>query len=582
MPSSKSITSSERHRVSISRLPDDALLNIFSYLIFPGEPRHLYHIKHAIALALTSPDDTSIYNSFFTRVTFPPTTRYYSRISDPKFIASIVKLSSDALKHLELPQVNPAPALTAAREFCTNLISLSFYDSLLREKSMISSFLFRCTSLKSLKIQRATAQTLAHFQEPCNFSQLSNLTELVFYEIRFPDLHNLRSMLVLYSKQLQSITLHVQKHEEYKYLINMLCKIRPALVVLAALSIHYNLYKDLLEEDFEYLPEIHSLLDMISSYEPVGSPKSVDIHISSPYVLVRNVAHRLLQSFDPGKITVETTGLTCMASFSAISPPEVSITSLDFRVFAMVFNEIREHLSLQHIEFGASSYVRNSIYDFIQQNSKWIFRNVKSVSIFVPCSKSWLLRLNYDGIQAVLPLLPQLESFAISISAIFDCNMEMRWPTMEMIKEKQPRVVTIYVDDLLPPYLAIYCPSQCHKQYYAASVCGGRLLRLAEFVHLLKEMDSVKEVVMEGDTDWSTVKSFMTRMAKTDVVQRERGLKERKKLAETLLQEVIEMELERNIDMTSVIGWLDSMVHGNSSEIVCPGESRNSGDIDTG
>ena len=564
------------HRLSLFSLPEDALSNIFSYLIFPGEPCHLYRMKRAISFAQISPNLASAYKSSFKRITFPRTTRFYPRSFNPDFIASLVKLYADTLEYLELPQMYPAPALLAAKEFCPSLMSLSFYYSLLLEKSLFSEVLLGCPSLKSLTIQCVTVEALGQLQERNNLSQLSNLIELALYGIDVPDVKELRAVLVLYSKQLQTVSLHVKNPTQNEDLVDMLCDIRADLVVLKSLEILQNSNRRLqLGGHYTYLPAVYDVLFLLCNHESVDSRTPIDyVHITSNFGHLRLKALRILENFQPRRIKVEMPGLNCTACYEeSSSPPVVSITKLGLLAMSTDFiNEHRERLKLRHVNLvtDPNSYESNSFREIMLQLPSWPFNNVSSASICVPCSVTWPPRVNLDAIQVVLPLLPQLESFEISLTAIFAWKPEFLWNTMEVVKAKKPRVVVIDIYDLLPPYLAIYCPSQGPRRQY--SVSRGRLLRLGEFMRLFKHMDSVKEVVMDGETYWAETSIFKMRMEKMEVAKRERGLPARMKLVQKLLQEVIEMEREFDIDMTSVIGWYESMIHGNSSEIVCSGD----------
>ena len=138
--------------------------------------------------------------------------------------------------------------------------------------------------IKSLTIHYVTAKTLGVLQETCNVSQLSNLTELALYRIDCPDLVELRGVLILYSRQLQTITADVRDVSQLKYLIEMMCKIGPLLAVLSSLQI--SCLSD------ERLPRwscytstrcVDDVLHMLSSYESMDLPLSINnLHISHP------------------------------------------------------------------------------------------------------------------------------------------------------------------------------------------------------------------------------------------------------------------------------------------------------------
>ena len=95
-------------------------------------------------------------------------------------------------------------------------------------------------------------------------------------------------------------------------------------------------------------------------------------------------------------------------------------------------------------------------------------------------------------------------------------------------------------------------------------------------------MNSVKEVVTDGNVYETDSLPMQAQAAKTKEVEHENVLKERMKLAEKLLQEVIELEQKRDIDMTSVIGWLESKVFENSPEIAYSKKLQTAVDMEVG
>ena len=89
--------------------------------------------------------------------------------------------------------------------------------------------------------------------------------------------------------------------------------------------------------------------------------------------------------------------------------------------------------------------------------------------------------------QVMMPLLPELLSFAISISAIFEWNVGMLRRTMEMVRAKKPQVIIVCTDGLLPPYLAIYCPLEDRHSFFFFIADVKRLTRLFKVTQRFKK-----------------------------------------------------------------------------------------------
>ena len=561
-PSSLSLS---HGRLSLSHLPEEVVAKIFSHLVHPSNPRHLYHLKHAILFALNSPHHFSLYQSFFDRISFPYITRYYGQIADPRFLAWLITLISDTIRHVALPEIDSDPGFRAMNTSCTNLVSLSFFDSNPREMHLFPELLIRCSALKSLTIYRIDSGTLLQLQHKSVSSRLNNLTILSLHHISTEQDHDVFMVLLSLSRNLESITLSGKSPRSSSWCVLF----------------------EKLENKFEQFSNLETLHLMQFPYDDLrkhqGGPGYGSINVRSvmqylPTCFEYNAVHTLkniritcakftfsnvssfFQRIRFGRITVDIPGRFCITS-----SPEIAITSLYSAALSSDFLvEFSELLQLREVDLGGFQYNEMVAERLgrITINTPFpnsVLKDVKKVSIIVPfIRKIQNLSIHLDVIESMIPLFPQLESFEMSIHALFKWDRDRIRRIMRLVDAKKPRVIILYMENLLVPYYAIQCPFGGLR----IEISERRLQQLSEFITLLKSMESVKEVVMEGMSDPHETQECLKHMAKQTVSLCEEGLNRRRKIVMKLLDELTDMEIRRDMDLTSVIGWFEGMVPG--------------------
>ena len=524
------------------------------------------------------------FRNYLRRITLPSKERFYGQIGEPCFLASLIKHFSDNLLHLALPQIDSSLPFHAATISCPSLTSISFHHSIIHPEHIFPNLLFACTALKSLTIHGITSEVLHQLQYSHIVSRLSNLSHLQLLDILPYHLAELKIVLISYSEQLQHITLGTKKNDDsgplnpFQLTVETIVGLSSNLVRLQSLHVLDKRFEDFRKQLEHHTPDgakIHDFLELLSLYKerriPSKGTSLKTLRITARPILVLIAANRLLTTRScSGKITLETDGITSIISEidQSTSKRVVSIASIALiDLSSHCLQELKDKLRPRHIELGIRGRRPSAVRHYarvVRESPQSMYENVKSISIFVPYATTRIKRTYLDATCSVIRRLPQLESFEMSINAVLNWEMSAIESTMELVNAKKPRVIVIYTDDLLPPYLAIYCPSQGPRQRRAIS--RNRLTRLGHFIGILKSMDSVKEVIIEGDCSPKIICDFTERMAQKSEDVRERGLTARRQKAQKLLQEVTQMELERDMDMTSVIGWLESMVNGNKTE----------------
>ena len=582
--------------LTLSHLPEGVLAKVLSYLAPPGNPLHVYHLKHAIRFALNSPHNFYLYHPFFSRITFPSNPRYYGHLAEPAFLASQIRKSSKVLLHLELPEVDPTQPLKAVKDCRPDLVSLSFFDAVPRELNLFPKILLQCPSLQSLIIHDIASETLLQLQHKSVVSQLPNLHHLEFHGIRNQQVPDLEEVLFRFSKKLKSLALSgaVEQLREtssastdvFRDIANNFRRFKS----LRFVHIQQFPRGDLRKHQGNFNPpwreiadSIYKCIDFLSTpLELSDGPLLFHLRLTGILKCIRNFIHsRTAETLRIQKITFDIPGYAVVSRL-----PEIFITSMHIAALSQEFLlNYRDNLQLRHIDIGG--FAGNALVaERLERGeantllSREIFANVKKVSLFVPCRRINNFEMYLDVIMSILTLVPRLDSFELSLHAVFEWKIEKLESVMKLVERKKPRVMLLFIDDLLPPYYAIQCPFSGKKRRHCIS--KSRLVQLAKFLDLLMSMESVKEVMIEGVHSPSLTREVIKEIAKGSAVGGVDGVSERRKMAMELVQELTKREVEGDIDLSSVIGWLENMTESesaHSSEIYGVHRSRHYVDV---
>ena len=582
---SKTIYSTARipKRAVISHLPDDVLANIYSHLIIPRQPCHLYHVKHAVLFALTSRRFLSIFQPLFTRITFPSTLRFFGHLCEPTFLASLVTLAAKSLLHLQLPQIDPTPALISARVACINLESLAFFDFGPRKESLFHDLILRCKNLKSITIHHVTTLTLCQLTDAAKAAQLTPLTHIALHHIIDWQVSDVVALLVTLSNQLQHITLETQSYasidDPFPRLVLKIVEAFPSMTQLQSLRLlqhstaFLRLHHECAEPLFRSIAHVIDFLGLRSAIADARSLKKLQIVCSHSRALL--ALKRLHPIASSAEVTLDMTGPTVITT-----APVLTVTAAPLGVLSSFFsNDLARYLSPTRLDLG--SYVDivailNRLKDRsgAQQGYKTevLFEKVRTLSVRVQPQKASNLEPYSNALLAVLRKLKSLDSFEMSVLVVFDMNEDAFSRVMDLVKLKSPKRIMVYTDDIAPADIAIYASSLRGEKRGASK---NDLLRLDKFLAFLETMPSLREVVMEGIIMPYADRTFTLNMPKAKYREFEMATKMKKDYAMTLSKRLTKMEVQCNMDLSSVIGWLESVVLTKRIQAVPTAEKKN-------